>query len=233
MIIVDYLSLLKKKLRSKKESYSFGTIDILVNYFFKNKFNGFFVDVGCSNPISNNNTYLLYKNKNWSGINIDLDQKNIDLFNLVRKRDININAAVSSGLFKKKIYFYHSKSSINTIEKKVSNYQKAKVKKIIDINTVTLDSLLIKNNIKNIDFLTIDVEGHEIDVLKGFNIKKYSPSLVVIEFLDLKMKKLEFYNNSIKNVLSSNIYKYFIKNNYSLISWNHADLVFVNNSLKD
>ena len=78
MIIVDYLSLLKKKLRSKKESYSFGTIDILVNYFFKNKSNGFFVDVGCSNPISNNNTFLLYKNKNWSGINIDLDQKNID-----------------------------------------------------------------------------------------------------------------------------------------------------------
>ena len=70
------------------------TIDILVNYFFKNKFNGFFVDVGCSNPISNNNTYLLYKNKNWSSINIDLDQKNIDLFNLVRKRDININATV-------------------------------------------------------------------------------------------------------------------------------------------
>ena len=48
--------------------------------------------------------------------------------------------------------------------------------------------MLVKNNIKNIDFLTIDVEGHEIDVLKGFDIKKYSPNLVVIEFLDLKMK---------------------------------------------
>ena len=38
---------------------------------------------------------------------------------------------------------------------------------------------------------------------------------------------------SIKNILSSNIYKYFIKNNYSLINWNHGDLVFVNNSIKD
>ena len=105
MIIIDYLSLLKKRLKSKKESYSFGTIDILVNYFFKNKLNGFFVDVGCQNPISNNNTYLLYKNKNWSGINIDLDQKNIDLFNLVRKRDVNVKATISSGNFKKKIYY--------------------------------------------------------------------------------------------------------------------------------
>ena len=61
--------------------------------------------MGCSNPISNNNTYLLYKNKNWSGMNIDLDQKNIDLFNLIRKRDINIQAAVSSDKFKKKNLF--------------------------------------------------------------------------------------------------------------------------------
>ena len=81
-----------------------------------------------NNEHLNNNTYLLYKNKNWKGINIDLDQKNIDLFNLVRKRDINIKAAISSGNFRKKIYFYHSKSAINTIEKKISNFQKAKVK---------------------------------------------------------------------------------------------------------
>ena len=232
-MILDYLSLLKKKFRSKKESYSFGTIDILVNYFFKNKHDGFYVDVGCQNPISNNNTYLLYKNKNWNGMNIDLDQKNIDLFNLVRKRDLNIKAAVSSGNFKKKIYFYHSKSAINTLEKKISNFQNAKVKKIIDVDTVTLNQLLFKNNIKKIDFLSVDVEGHEINVLNGFNIKKYSPQLVVVEFLDLKMKKFEFYNNSIKNILDSDIYKYFIKNNYSLINWNHGDLVFVNNKIKD
>tara|TARA_B100000989_G_scaffold276301_1_gene236484 strand:- start:1719 stop:2417 length:699 start_codon:yes stop_codon:yes gene_type:complete len=232
-MILDYLSLLKKKFRSRKESYSFGTIDILVNYFFKNKFHGFYVDVGCQNPISNNNTYLLYKNKNWNGMNIDLDQKNIDLFNLVRKRDLNIKAAVSSGNFKKKIYFYHNKSAINTLEKKISNFQNAKVKKIIDVDTVTLNQLLSKNDIKKIDFLSVDVEGHEINVLNGFNIKKYSPQLVVIEFLDLKMKKFEFYNNSIKNILDSDIYKYFIKNNYSLINWNHGDLVFVNNKIKD
>jgi len=60
MNFINYLSLLKKKLRSKKESYSFGTVDLLINYFFKNKFNGFYVDVGCQNPISNNNTYLLH-----------------------------------------------------------------------------------------------------------------------------------------------------------------------------
>ena len=45
MKILDYLSLLKKKLRCFKKSYSYGTIDILVNRFFKNKNNGFYVDI--------------------------------------------------------------------------------------------------------------------------------------------------------------------------------------------
>ena len=92
---------------------------------------------------------------------------------------------------------------------------------------------MLKQKIKKIDFLTVDVEGHEIEVLKGFNIKKYSPDIVVIEFLDLKMKKFEFYNNSINNILKSDIYKYFIQNRYSLVNWNHVDLVFVNNKIRN
>jgi len=227
------LKLIQKKIISKKNYYSFSGVDVIIKDFFRNKKKGFYVDVGCQNPISNNNTYLLYKNKNWNGINIDLDQNNIDLFNLARKRDVNIKAAISSGNYKKKLYFYHNKSAINTIEKKISKFQQAKVKKIININTITLDQLLLKQKIKKIDFLTIDVEGHDLEVLKGFNIKKYSPDIVVIEFLDLKMKKFEFYNNSINNILMSDIYKYFIQNKYSLVNWNHGDLVFVNNKIRN
>ena len=70
-------------------------------------------------------------------------------------------------------------------------------------------------------------------MLKGFNIKKYSPDIVVIEFLDLKMKKFEFYNNSINNILKSDIYKYFIQNKYSLVNWSHGDLFFVNNKIRN
>ena len=55
--------------------------------------------------------------------------------------------------------------------------------------------------------MNIDVEGHEDQVLKGFDLEKYKPSVVSIEYLDLKMKKLEFKNNDIKNVLNSNLYK--------------------------
>ena len=67
---------LYKSIISKKFYYSSGGIDALILNIFKNKINGFYVDVGCNHPIKANNTYLLYKKK-WFGINIDLDQKRI------------------------------------------------------------------------------------------------------------------------------------------------------------
>jgi FkbM family methyltransferase len=232
MIIVDILSLLKKKFKSNKKSYSFGSVDLLINYYFKNKQKGVYLDVGCQHPISNNNTYLLYK-KGWSGINIDLDFKSIQLFNLARSSDININATVSSGEFTKELFFYHDKSPINTIEKKIADYQSAKVTEVRSVETKTLNDILTDNLINKVDYLNIDVEGHEIDVLNGFDINKFSPDIVSVEFLDLAMKKLEFKNNNLKNVLNSRIYEYMTKNGYSLINWNHADLIFINNKLRD
>ena len=232
MIIVDILSLLKKKFKSNKKSYSFGSVDLLINYYFKNKQKGVYLDVGCQHPISNNNTYLLYK-KGWSGINIDLDFKSIQLFNLARSSDVNINATVSSGEFTKELFFYHDKSPINTIEKKIADYQSAKVTEVRSVETKTLNDILTDNLINKVDYLNIDVEGHEIDVLNGFDINKFSPDIVSVEFLDLAMKKLEFKNNNLKNVLNSRIYEYMTKNGYSLINWNHADLIFINNKLRD
>ena len=228
MNLINYLSLLKKKLRSKKESYSFGTVDLLIKYFFKSKFNGFYVDAGCQNPISNNNTYLLHKNKNWNGINVDLDPENIKLFNLARPNDININEALSSSIKEIELYYYHKKSAINTISKKIADRQKAKIKQIKKISTTTLDLILEKHNIKKINYLSIDVEGHEYEVLSGFTIQKYNPDIVSIEYLDLDSMKFEFHYNNIDSVINSQIYKYFVSNNYNLVNWNHADLIFVN-----
>jgi len=69
--------------------------DLEIVKALKNINNGFFVDVGCYHPLHLNNTYLLFK-KNWRGINVDLSELSIDLFNSIRSEDININSAVSN-----------------------------------------------------------------------------------------------------------------------------------------
>ena len=122
--IYYFFNILHKKIKFRKISYSYGSVDLLLQYIFKNQMRGFYIDVGCQHPVMNNNTYLFYK-KGWNGINIDLDKKNIDFFNFYRKKDLNINFAVSS-LEVKQIFSFITIITINTVEKSVANYQKLK-----------------------------------------------------------------------------------------------------------
>ena len=227
---IDKLSILKKKIYSPKKSYSFGGCDLLIDYIFKSKKKGVYLDVGCQHPVSNNNTYLLYK-RGWSGINIDLDPKNIRLFNLERPNEINICKCVSSNNSKKDLFFFHPGSPINSLEKKtIKNKSNFSLKKI---KTFTLNSILEDQKIRDIDYFNLDVEGHEIDILKNFDIKYYKPKVISVEFIDYQMKKLEFKNNNINRVLQSDLYKYFITNDYHFVNWSHADLIFVHKDFKD
>lgn len=231
-----YLNLqnIYKKIILQDKYYSFSGVDIVLKKIFYQQEKGFYIDVGCQNPIKNNNTYLLYK-KGWEGINIDLDKDNIDLFNSARPKDSNFNKAISSDIKNVELYFYHKKSPINTIDKKTSDFQKAKVTSIKKINTDTLDNIILNSKYKNhtFDLLSIDVEGHELDVLKGFDLDKYSPKVIVVEYLDLNVTKLEIKNLSIENVLNSEIYKYLISKNYILVNSIYCDLVFVNKNFRD
>ena len=231
--IIKYLSIFNRKIKYKKISYSLNAVDLIIDYIFKDKDKGTYIDIGAQHPISNNNTYLLFK-KGWKGVNIDLDKKNIDLFKIARPKDINLNYAISDIEKEVDLFFYHDSSPINTLSKNVSNFQKAKVNKIKKIQTKILDNILENLDFKNhIDYMNIDVEGHEEQVLKGFNIAKYKPSVISIEYLDLNMKKLEFKNNDINNVLNSDLYKYFIRNNYFFVNWLHGDLIFVHKDFRD
>ena len=231
--IINYLSIYRRKLKYKKQSYSFNSVDLIIDYIFKNKKNGFYLDVGAQHPISNNNTYLLFK-KGWHGINIDLDKKNIDLFKIARPNDHNLNYALSDKIEETELFYYHDSSPINTLNKVVSDFQNAKIKEIKKIKTNTLNNILENLKLNNqIDYMNLDVEGFEEKVLSSFDIKKYKPLVISVEFLDLNMKKLEFKNNNIQTVLDSNIYKYFIENNYHFVNWLHGDLIFVHENFRD
>jgi len=228
-----YLNLCRRKYKYKKISYSLNAVDLIIDYIFKNKKNGFYLDVGSQHPISNNNTYLLFK-RGWSGINIDLDKKNIDLFNTARPNDKNLNLAISSDVAEKNLYFYHDKSPINTLDKVVSDFQAATVKEIKTIKTTTLDITLQSLKLNNkIDYMNLDVEGHEMEIFKAFDLSLYKPSVISVEFLDLNMKYLEFKNNDLQRIVNSDLYKHLHNNNYHFVNWLHGDLIFVHRDFRD
>ena len=223
-IVYFYFQYLKGKKKLRK-SYSNWGIDIMCDFFFAKKDNGVYIDVGCHHPFLNNNTYPLYK-RNWSGINIDIDYSSIDIFNFFRPNDLNIQVGVSNIVGESDLYFYHNRAAKNTLSK-VMGSSAQKIKKI---NTDTLDNIIEKSKFKNkkINFLSIDVEGFELKVLKGLNLEKYKPDLIVLEYLQPNIKELSEQN--IKKIQESEIYKYMINKNYKMINWIHADIVFVPNN---
>ena len=228
------LNLIHKNIISRKNYFSFSGVDILIQNIFRNKKKGFYIDIGCQHPIRNNNTYLLYK-KGWSGINVDLDQGNIDLFNSSRPSDHNVSIAVSNKIGEADLFYFHDKSPINTIDKKTSQFQNAKVQSIKKVKTNTLNNIIksSKYSDKKFDFLSIDVEGHELQVLQGLDFSMYSPDVIVVEYLDLSVSKLEIKNLNIENIINSEVYKYLTSINYILVNCIYSDLIFVRKDFRD
>ena len=165
--------------------------------------------------------------------NYDLDKENIEVFNVARSNDYNFNIAASDSKGIKDVYFFHSSSEINTLNKKISNSHSTKTKSVFKINTDTLDNIISLTPYKNIDVLSIDVEGHELEVLNGFNFIKSQPKLIVIEYLDLSTNKLEVKNLDISIILKSSLYKFLVSKNYTLVNWLHSDLFFIHKNFRN
>ena len=186
--------------------------------------------MGCYHPFNGNNTKLLH-DKGWSGINIDLDFHTIDFFNYIRRGDENINVAISDTEGEQELYFFHNRSAINSLSK----IRKDEAKEVRKIKTRTLNSIIENSKFRNekINFISIDVEGHELEVIRSINLEKYAPDMIVIEYLEREIiKNLEFHNQKIENILKSEIYKYMIKNDYYFINWLHSDLIFVHKAAR-
>ena len=194
---------------------------IFLREYFANQKKGFYIDVGCYHPIRLSNTKFL-SDKGWRGINIDISKKSIDLFNIARKKDTNLNIGIAEketfleGYFKKDLY--HA----NTLDNDHSNYffgQEPK-KKIIEIKT--LNSIINRYaKGKKINLIDIDCEGKDLEVLKGLNLSRNNIELIMIE--------MHGYDNKTREK-SKKIFEILENNNFKLIHGDYpATLIFKKN----
>ena len=193
-------------------SYSQGAEDILLPYIWRYHFSqtepGRYVDVGCNSPVRYSNTFELYL-QGWRGINIDANRDLIKDCKRVRKQDISIRAAVSDS--EREVTFHKAKKdAVSTIDekrlvewKKHFEFSEADQEKV---TTQTLTKILDENLEKgsNVDLLTIDVEGHDLQVLRGLDLEKYRPKIIIIEMHDFH------------GIEDSEIYRHLNANGYEL-----------------
>lgn len=192
-----------------------------ISKLFDKNFKGTYVDLGCFHPVRSNNTLQFYK-KGWKGLNIDLNQLTIDLFNFARPADTNICAAISNKKVKKKLYFLGDLDSKNTLDLNHKNWLgkhfniNKKDFKIKIVKTKTLNEILNKNKLYNIDFLNIDIEGHEFEVLKSINFKKFNIKVICVELINFN-KFSRNKKNQLVSLLKKNKYKFVDKSEINYI----------------
>ena len=209
---------IKHKYFKNKKTYSMDGEDLVILDYFKNKKEGFYVDVGCYHPIHRNNTFLLYK-KGWKGINIDIHSFSIELFNYLRPKDLNYNFAVSDKIVLINMYFQKELSQLSTIDydqAKKSLQGRIKEKKI---QAYTLDEIFkfSKLDNKKIDLLDIDVEGADLKVLKSLSFEKFQPELICVEVHDKNLKESETFkllNNLDYELIWSGVFSHIFKSKH-------------------
>lgn len=169
---------------------------------------GFYVDVGAHHPQRFSNTYFFYK-RGWRGINIDATPNSMNLFNELREKDINLEFAVSNKQ-ETLTYYMFNEPALNSFDKELSlkrdSMEQYSIIEEKNISTVTLEHILDNYLPKNqyLDFLSIDVEGFDFQVLQSNNWYKYRPRVVLIEVL----------SKDIESMIDSEVYIYMKNLNY-------------------
>lgn len=152
----------------------------LNEYIFKDKKDGFFVDIGAHDGYTLSNSYFFEDKRNWDGICIEPLP---DIFEqLAKKRKCKcINAAVSQ--IKGEVEFLID-NKFDMLSCIYSEKDKDKVEngeaKIIKVPSIPLNEIL--NDINHpIDFISIDTEGYELDVLKSIDLERFDVTAFTIE----------------------------------------------------
>ena len=182
----------------------------ILDFFFKKKKDGFVVDIGAADGVSNSNSRKLILD-GWSGLLVEPNPNNYNkLVNLYNENDkikiLNVGCSFENG---NDLIFYVDQNdefeqlstfSLEQVQKCKEIYGCEFVEKKIDV--VKTSDIFSKNNISKINFLSVDTESFDYNVIKGIDFEKVEIDLICVEHL----------NNELENLLNNLNYVVFYKN---------------------
>lgn len=162
------------------------------------KKNGFFIEVGANDGFKQSNTYYLERFRGWTGILIEgipqlykqclMERPNSRVFQYALVSDdfkepyVTMKYGDLMSVVKGNWSIDKEENHINQAIKKQNNINPYDIK----VPTITLTSILDKCEVNEIDFFSLDVEGYELNILKGLDFNKYRPKYILTEALEQK-----------------------------------------------
>ena len=206
-----------------KKNYKKNNLDIQLEKYL-NFPNGFFIELGAHDGITQSNTYYYEKKKNWRGILIEPIPK---LFKICKKNRAEknyffCNACVGFDYEKEDVKLIYSNLKTTSVDLTSDIYRKKHLANP-ELNffekqsnflakAKTLNSILLESNAPNIiDFFSLDVEGAEFEVLNGIDYNKFNFRYIIVETDQFDKLKKFLTNKKYKFVKKFNFNDYLFK----------------------
>ncbi|MDR3717137.1 MAG: FkbM family methyltransferase [Puia sp.] len=193
---------------------------MILSRFYDEKSAGFYVDIGAHHPIRFSNTYKFYR-RGWNGLNVDATPGSMNIFRYLRPRDINIEAAIGSE--GQHLTFYEfDEPALNTLSAEVAKernggrYHIVRETPLITQSMAGLLDVYVPGNIR-IDFLSIDVEGLDCEVLSSNDWGRYRPELILAECFGV---------STIEEVAAEPVYRLLSSYGYKMVAKTVNTVIF-------
>lgn len=172
----QFIMVNKDNTKAKRKIYE----NFLTWEFFNFRTEGYFVEVGANDPKAGSQTWLLER-VGWTGLLIEPLPDKFDILREERPKSQVLQVAVSAPEKVGEQLFYISSDDVrSSLEKNVDDPNVVYEKKV-KVQVMTLNHILDQAEAPPIDFLSIDVEGTELEVLKGLDLMRWKPKLILIE----------------------------------------------------
>jgi FkbM family methyltransferase len=172
---------------AEEKRYSLFLEEVIIRDFFQDRKGGFFVDVGCAWPIRASNTYYLEKHLGWKGIGIDALPDYARAWREKRPASRFFAVLISDQVARRVPFFKSRGLGLSSVSRETASgrsFGSYDEPEEIEVPMTTLDALLEQEGVTKVDLLAMDIEGHEAAALRGFDIERFQPELIVVEGRD-------------------------------------------------
>ncbi|MFH0892356.1 MAG: FkbM family methyltransferase [Candidatus Falkowbacteria bacterium] len=167
--------------------------DYILYQLFKDQKDGYFVEVGCVDGKHLSNT-LIFEKMGWRGLLVEPHDDYVELIKKNRPNSIVCHCAASDKNKNKVTLYADTMCSLSTLnplnEQELKNHDKKKSDfKEMTVKQKTLQSLFDEHDVKSVDIMSLDIEGHETEALLGMDFNKVKPRALLIEIKTRKQEK--------------------------------------------
>lgn len=204
-----------------RKSYSQQGEDLVIDFIFRrfNRTCTFYLDIGSNHPVTLSNSYYFYR-KGASGICVDANEAFFRNYKLLRPRDTFVVCGITGGPTSSMPYYIMDWHAFNTFDKDFAEQTEKKyggknsIKSVIDVPVININEFLKSKVNQEIDFLNLDVEGLDQEIVRAWDFGRYAPRVICIES-----------NTSIEKLMTSDVIQHLCRLGYSIHAVNHVNAI--------